>query len=68
MKNSLAYTPSEEQSSNNALAVLAASGDRAALGRLWENNKGLLHLLFFRWYTQYSDTANAHGLTLEDLE
>lgn len=56
------------QSKNAALAVLAAAGDHAALGQLWENNRGLLHLIFSRWYTQNNKIALAHGLTLEDLE
>ena len=58
----------EQQAANAALAALAAAGNSFALGQLWEINRGLLHRLFWKWYGQHQDAADAHGLTIEDLE
>ena len=58
----------EQQAANAALATLAAAGNSFALGQLWEINRGLLHRLFWKWYGQHQDAADAHGLTIEDLE
>lgn len=58
----------EQQAANAALAALAATGNRFALGQLWEINKGLLRRLFWKWYSQHQEAAEASGLTMEDLE
>ncbi|MGN0663400.1 MAG: sigma-70 family RNA polymerase sigma factor [Faecalibacterium sp.] len=59
---------STQQATNTALAALAAAGDSFALGQLWEINRGFLRSLFWKWYAQHKDAADACGLTLEDFE
>lgn len=56
------------QEINSALALKAASGDSAALSQLWELNQGLIHSVLWKWYRKNQDTANRHGITMEDLE
>ena len=57
-----------QQATNAALATLAASGDSFALGQLWEINRGLLHRLFWRWFSSNKKLADEHGVTADDLE
>ena len=58
----------DQQATNEALAALAAAGNTFALGQLWEINKGLLHRLFWQWYSKNKPVADAAGLTLEDFD
>ena len=58
----------DQQSTNAALAALAASGNRFALGQLWEINKSLLHSLFWQWYNKNKSVADSAGLTMEDFD
>lgn len=58
----------DQQATNAALAALAAAGNTFALGQLWEVNKGLLHRLFWQWYSKNKAVADAAGLTLEDFD
>lgn len=58
----------DQQATNAALAALAAAGNSFALGQLWEVNKGLLHRLFWQWYSKNKAVADAAGLTLEDFD
>lgn len=58
----------DQQATNEALAALAAAGNSFALGQLWEINKGLLHRLFWQWYSKNKAVADAAGLTLEDFD
>ena len=37
-----------EAPTNEALAALAKAGDREALAALWEQNRGLLRIMFSR--------------------
>ena len=57
-----------QQDTNAALAALAAAGNTFALGQLWEINKGLLHRLFWQWYSKNKAVADEHGITLEDFD
>lgn len=59
---------SDQQSTNAALAALAAAGNSYALGQLWEVNKGLLRSMFWKWYPAHKAQADAHGLTADDFE
>ena len=61
-------TRTDQQSTNAALAVLAASGNSFALGQLWEINKSLLHSLFWQWYNKNKSVADSAGLTMEDFD
>ncbi|OUN38642.1 hypothetical protein B5G28_08595 [Faecalibacterium sp. An77] len=65
--NAHAKTP-DQQECNKTLAALAAAGDRSALGQLWEINRWFLVQKLGRWYRKNRDTAQAHGLTMEDLK
>ena len=58
----------DQQSTNAALAALAASGNSFALGQLWEINKSLLHSLFWQWYNKNKSVADSAGLTMEDFD
>lgn len=58
----------DQQDTNAALAALAAAGNTFALGQLWEINKGLLHRLFWQWYSKNKAVADSAGLTLEDFD
>lgn len=58
----------DQQATNEALAALAAAGNNFALGQLWEINLGLLHRLFWQWYSQNKPVADAAGMTLEDFD
>lgn len=58
----------DQQSTNAALAALAAAGNTFALGQLWEVNKGFLHRLFWQWYSKNKAIADNAGLTLEDFD
>ena len=58
----------DQQDTNAALAALAAAGNTFALGQLWEINRGLLHRLFWQWYSKNKAVADEHGITLEDFE
>lgn len=53
---------------NEALAAQAKAGDREALAALWEQNRGLLALMFNRLAAAYRERMDAAGVTLEDLE
>ena len=57
-----------QQDTNAALAALAAAGNTFALGQLWEINKGLLHRLFWQWYSKNKAVADSAGLTIEDFD
>lgn len=57
-----------QQDTNAALAALAAAGNSFALGQLWEINKGLLHRLFWQWYSKNKAVADSAGLTIEDFD
>lgn len=65
---SVTRTYTDQQSTNAALAALAATGNVFALGQLWEINKGLLRSLFWKWYPSHKTLADAHGLTADDFE
>lgn len=58
----------QRQELNNALAQLAAAGNTAALGQLWEINKPVLHRMFWQWYSRNKSIAEAAGITLEDID
>lgn len=58
----------DQQATNAALAALAAAGNTFALGQLWEINKGLLHRLFWQWYSKNKAVADSAGLTIEDFD
>ena len=60
----------DQQATNAALATLAAAGNSFALGQLWEINKGFLHRMFWKWYSQPQNktAADNAGLTLEDFD
>lgn len=58
----------DQQDTNAALAALAAAGNTFALGQLWEINKGLLHRLFWQWYSKNKAVADSAGLTIEDFD
>lgn len=68
MRTSTATETTDQQAANAALAVLAAAGNSFALGQLWEINQGFLGQQLWRWYSQNQNTAQAHGLTMEDLK
>ena len=53
---------------NEALAAQAKEGDREALAALWEQNRGLLRVMFNRLAAAYRERMDAAGVTLEDLE
>ena len=53
---------------NSRFAQLARQGDQEALARLWEINKPVLHTMFWRWYSRNQRTAEAAGVTMDDLE
>lgn len=57
-----------ETPTNEALAAQAKAGDREALAALWEQNRGLLALMFRRLAATYRERMDAAGVTLEDLE
>lgn len=57
-----------QQDTNAALATLAAAGNSFALGQLWEINRGLLHRLFWQWYSKNKAVADSAGLTIEDFD
>lgn len=57
-----------QQETNAALAALAATGNAFALSQLWEINKGLLHSMFWKWYSGHREQADAHGMTVDDFE
>lgn len=61
-------TSTERQAANAALAALAAAGNGFALGQLWEINQDFVGQQVWKWYAQNQGTAQAHGLTLEDLK
>lgn len=61
-------TRTDQQTTNAALATLAAAGNAFALGQLWEINKGLLRSMFWKWYPSHREQADAHGLTVDDFE
>lgn len=65
---SVTRTYTDQQSTNAALAALAAAGNAFALGQLWEINRGLLRSLFWKWYPSHREQADAHGLTADDFE
>lgn len=65
---SVTRTYTDQQSTNAALAALAAAGNAFALGQLWEINRGLLRSLFWKWYPSHREQADAHGLTAGDFE
>ena len=58
----------KKMSTNEALAAQAKAGDREALAVLWEQNRGLLALMFRRLAAAYRERMDAAGVTLEDLE
>lgn len=58
----------ENRELQTALAALAKAGNKAALGQLWELNKSLLHVWFWRWYAANKEQADAHGITIDDLD
>ena len=57
-----------EAPTNEALAAQAKAGDREALAALWEQNRGLLRVMFNRLAAAYRERMDAAGVTLEDLE
>lgn len=59
---------SDRQTTNAALAALAAAGNSCALGQLWEVNRGLLRSIVWKWYPAHKAQADAHGQTADDLE
>lgn len=61
-------TSTDRQAANAALAALAAAGNGFALGQLWEINQDFVGQQVWKWYTRNQGTAQAHGLTIEDLK
>ena len=53
---------------NEELAALAKTGDRAARAALWEQNRGLLAVLFRRLYVRAGARMAQAGVTWEDVE
>lgn len=53
---------------NEELAALAKTGDRAALAALWEQNRGLLAVLFRRLYVRAGARVTQAGVTWADVE
>lgn len=53
---------------NEELAALAKGGDKAALAQLWEQNRGLLAVLFRRLTGKLGDRIAAVGVSWEDVE
>lgn len=53
---------------NEELAVMAKAGDRSALAALWEQNTGLLAILFRRLYVRAGARTAQAGVTWEDVE
>lgn len=68
MRTNTATETTDQQAANAALAALAAAGNSFALGQLWQINQGFLGQQFWKWYSQHQSTAQAHGLTMEDLK
>ena len=57
-----------ETPTNEALSAQVKAGDRDALATLWEQNRGLLALMFRRLAARSGRRMQAAGVTLEDLE
>lgn len=57
----------DQQSTNAALAALAAAGNSLALGQLWEVNKGFVRRQLWQWYEKNRPVADRAGLSFEDL-
>ncbi len=53
---------------NEELAVIAKAGDRTALAALWEQNTGLLAMLFRQLYVRAGARTAQAGITWEDVE
>ena len=53
---------------NEELAAKAKAGDKAALGQLWEQNRGLLATLFGELVCKAGARMDAMGVTTEDVE
>ena len=53
---------------NEELASQAKTGDRTALAALWEQNRGLLAVLFRRLYIRAGARVTQAGVTWEDVE
>ncbi len=53
---------------NEELAAQAKQGDRTALAALWEQNQGLLAMLFRRLYVRAGARTAQAGVTWEDVE
>lgn len=57
----------DQQTTNAALAALAAAGNTFALGQLWEVNKGFVRRQLWKWYETNNPVADNAGITFEDL-
>ena len=57
-----------KDATNEELASQAKTGDRAALAALWEQNRGLLDVLFRRLYIRAGARVTQAGVTWEDVE
>lgn len=57
----------DQQATNAALAVLAATGNTFALGQLWEVNKGFIRRQLWQWFEKNKPVADNAGLSFEDL-
>lgn len=57
-----------KDATNEELASQAKTGDRAALAALWEQNRGLLAVLFRRLYIRAGARVTQAGVTWEDVE
>ena len=68
METTTCTGPNDPVPGNRGLRARPAVGTSLARGQLWEINRGLLPRLFWKWYGQHQDAADAHGLTIEDLE
>lgn len=53
---------------NEELAIQAKTGDRDALARLWEQNRGLLATMFRELAGKAGARMSAIGVTWEDVE
>ena len=53
---------------NEELAAMAKTGDHSALAALWEQNRGLLAVLFRRLYIRAGTRVTRAGVTWEDVE
>lgn len=67
----MAFVQSEsadQQNQSTELVALAGAGNANALCLLWEQNRGLIRSMVWRWYSKHKAAADAHGFTADDFE